>query len=250
MTCPETAWFDDKLVAVDFETSGADVYRDRIVTAAVVHIRRGARPRSFGWVIDPGIEVPEQATQVHGWTTDRLRAHPSVMAPAQALFEITGMLAYPLGHGIPLVAFNAAFDLTILEAENRRHDQPTLIKRLAPKPVAPVCDPFVIDKATSRRQGSRRLDDQCRFHRVTLAGAHTADADAIAAARLLVALLRKHPHLGNLTARELHERQVIWRAEQQDSLRRYFEAKQIEHDGCPPGWPIQAAPVASQGVLA
>lgn len=237
-------WWEQRCVAVDLETTGTDVFADRIVTAAVVHHTPGERPRTLSWVIDPGVPIPPEAADVHGWTDDKVKAHPRVRQPADALFEIAGQVALPMSLGVPLVAFNASFDLSMLEAECARHGVDTLASRLTPKGVRGVVDPFVIDKHYSRRKGSRRLGDQCDYYKVLHAGTHDAGADALASVRLVARLVACYPELRRLSLPQLHAAQVGWRREQMDSLRAYFDGKNIEHDGCDGSWPIRTAPAA------
>lgn len=243
-------WWQDKFVGLDFETTGVDIFNDRIVTAAYVQVRPGARPTTYSWIINPGIPIPTGASDIHGWTTERIAACPTAMDPAQALFEIGMKVAYPLSHGIPLVLFNAPFDLSIFEAECHRHGVPTLAARLGSKPLAPVVDSMVIDKQLSHRRGKRRLGDVCAHYGVTLAGAHNAAADALAAVRLVPCLFDQFPkELATLTAMDLHERQVGWKAKQAASFSAYLRSQGKPADDVSPEWPVRY-PTPVQGALA
>lgn len=150
------SWTDEHCVVVDTETTGTNPFEDRIVTAAVVHFKPGDRPRILRWVIDPGVPIPEEAAEVHGWTAERIAAYRDhrgrpAMSPGAALFEIAGQVALAMSQGVPVIAFNAAFDLTIIEAECARHDtperpSPTLSARLGAKGIRGVIDPMVLEK--------------------------------------------------------------------------------------------------------
>ena len=72
MSTSKPKWHEGPLAGFDLETTGVDVYGDRIVTAAVVHHTPGSRPRALQWVINPGTDVPAEAAEVHGWTNQRL----------------------------------------------------------------------------------------------------------------------------------------------------------------------------------
>lgn len=244
-------WHKGHLVAFDTETTGIDVHVDRIITTAIVYLAPDQRPRTLSWLIDPGVPVPDEAAEVHGWTTDRLtstlagrQALRTVngttrpLSRTQAFFEIAGHTALAISQGVPLVAFNAAYDLTILEAECARHDVPTLTERLAPRGVRGVVDPFVIDKHYSRRKGSRKLVDQVAHYGVIVAGAHDAGADALAAARLIPRMVKAYPELARLTLPRLHTMQVEWRKSQQASLKAYFDRVGKPHDDCDGSWPL------------
>src|SRR5690554_6553076 len=59
----------------DLETTGIDVRTSRIVTAHIgVLDAEGVLVGSHEWLADPGVEIPPQASAVHGVTTERARA--------------------------------------------------------------------------------------------------------------------------------------------------------------------------------
>ncbi|GGC10381.1 exonuclease domain-containing protein [Cellulomonas carbonis] len=216
-------WVDGPVMGFDTETTGVDVGTDRIVTAALVH-REGTTTTVTSWLIDPGVEIPEAAAAIHGITTDHARRHGR--PPRGALDQIAGMLADALLRGEPVVAFNASFDLSLLDAELRRHALPTLADRIA-RDVRVVLDPLVLDRAFDRyRRGKRRLGDLCAHYEVEQEDRlHTADVDVRATLDVLGALARCFPELAETDLDVLHERQVaahrrwaagynLWRAEQ------------------------------------
>ncbi|WP_372593244.1 exonuclease domain-containing protein, partial [Actinotalea sp.] len=117
-------WIARPMAGFDTETTGVDVDRDRIVSAALV--RRSAGPGPAGpssqvsaWLLDPGIPIPAAATAVHG--IDTATARQQGQAPGAAVEEIATALVAALRRGEPLVAYNAAYDLTLLDAELARH---------------------------------------------------------------------------------------------------------------------------------
>lgn len=248
---PPIPWHEFKLLGFDLETTGVDVFNDRIVTATVVKVFHGKRPEARTWLIDPGVDIPAEATAIHGITTEHARDHG--MQADLALFEILAHIAYPMTHGLPLAVFNAPYDLTLLEVECARHDVDGLRARFRKGvPVGPVIDPFVIDKAMDPyRKGKRTLGAMVERYNVTLAGAHTSAQDALAAARLVPVLIREHPELQGMSAGELHMAQVTWRRDQQASLRAYFDKQGTQHDGCDGGWPFHLSlEQADEGVPA
>ncbi|MGP9694574.1 exonuclease domain-containing protein [Brachybacterium sp. AOP25-B2-12] len=221
------------LLGFDTETTGTDVHRDRIVTAALVHSVGPGRDLETvaTWLIDPGVEIPEGAAAVHGISTEHARAHG--MAPAEALDEVAAMLADALGRGIPVVAFNAGFDLQILEADLARHGLPTLAQRLGHE-IAPVVDPLVLDRGLDRfRKGKRTLTDLCSVYDVTQDGRmHTADVDVSATLDVLRGIIARHPDLGAAPLAEVHQRQIAlhrdWAENFNDFLRRKGKTPDVE----------------------
>lgn len=156
-------WHESPFGAFDTETTGTDPETARIVTAAVVHRIPGERPKPIRWVIDPDVDIPTEASDVHGFTPERiaallaqhggrpggaLRILNGVTSPIPrdaALFEITTQLAGLILREQALVVHNAAYDLTLLEHEAARNSIDPLTSR--PHGVAGVVDPMVIEKA-------------------------------------------------------------------------------------------------------
>ena len=48
----------------DIESTGVDVFNDRIVTATVVKVENRELVDKRTWLLDPGIEIPAGATEV------------------------------------------------------------------------------------------------------------------------------------------------------------------------------------------
>lgn len=239
-------WTARRIVGFDTETTGVDVRTDRIVTAAVV-IRAGitglAQVRT--WLIDPGVEIPEAASAIHGVTTAHARAHG--VAPAGALEEIAALLAAALNEQCPVVAYNACFDLTLLEYELARHGLATLSDRLGRAP-APAIDPLVLDRALDRyRPGKRRLADLAEYYGVVASGdLHAADVDVDATLDVLAALVRRFPELGELGVDALHDRQIRAHYRWASSFNDWLVANGFDREPADLAWPLggQYAPPA------
>jgi DNA polymerase-3 subunit epsilon len=200
----------------DLETTGVDVATDRIVSAHVGLLDAGgAVILARDWLADPGIEIPDAATAVHGISTEQARA---IGAPASDVVEqITDTLRSLLDAGIPVVAYNAAYDFSLLAHEAVRHGVPPLHEP------SPVIDPLIIDKAYDRyRRGKRTLAMVAEHYAVRLDDAHEASADAVAAGRIAQALAGRFAGLLPPRVDELHTRQIAWARAQAASLTEYF----------------------------
>ncbi|NGO72978.1 exonuclease domain-containing protein [Streptomyces boncukensis] len=212
-----TSWHSGRLCGFDLETTGVDVESDRIVTACVVQCRGGQPTTSATWLADPGIEISEGAAAVHGITTERARAEGR--PAAEVVEQVTTALTRAVWDGIPIVAMNASFDLTMLDRECTRHGVPAPWAATTPL----IVDPRVLDKQVDRyRRGKRTLSALCDHYQVALDGAHSADGDAIAACRVAWRIGTQHPNIGDADLRELHNLQVTWAAEQAEGLREHF----------------------------
>lgn len=206
-----------KVVGVfDLETTGVDVTRDRIVTAHVGLLDgTGSVIRARDWLADPAVEIPVGATAVHGITTARARSEgrPS----ADVVSEVVGALSALLDAGIPVVAYNAPYDFSLLKFEALRHGIAPIVDP------SPVIDPLVVDKAYDRyRRGKRTLAVVAAHYAVRLDGAHDASADAVAAGRVAQALAERFAPWLPDTVGELHTRQIAWARAQAASLTDYF----------------------------
>ena len=67
------SWATGEVLGLDFETTGIDRFNDVPVSYALVSVDRGILVRSWSGVIDPGREIPVEATAVHGISTEQAR---------------------------------------------------------------------------------------------------------------------------------------------------------------------------------
>lgn len=228
-----TSWAD-RLGVFDLETTGVDVETARIVTACIAVIGAdGEVVERWDWLADPEVEIPEGASEVHGITTERARAEGRPTGVVVA--EITQTLRTLFGLGIPVVVYNAPYDLSLLDRECRRNELEPLIDP------SPVIDPLVLDKQVDTyRKGKRTLEAAAAHYGVTLDDAHDAGADAIAAGRVAQALVAARPEELDIPVGDLHGRQEIWYAEQarrfQDYIRR---RKGDESFTASTAWPVK-----------
>lgn len=235
------SWTQRTLVSFDTETTGTDPETARIVTAAVVTVDPLAGSiHTDEWLIDPGVDIPAEATAVHGITTQMARegGRPA----AEAIPEIASALAAAWMHLFPVIVYNARYDLTLVDRELRRHTGEGLW-------TGAVVDPFVLDKHYHQfRKGSRKLVDVAAHYGVTLGAedAHGAAADALASARVAWKIAKAYPECATMRLPELHGHQEAWAAEQAAGLQAYFDRKGIrEHVSTE--WPM-VPPPASKAV--
>lgn len=213
------SWHTDRLAGFDLESTGVDPETDRIVTACVVQVSGGNPTQGADWLADPGVDIPAGAAAVHGVTTERARAEG---APAREVVEqIVAALAQVALSGVPIVVMNARYDLTMLDREARRHGVQPLTDIVGDE--LRVLDPGVLDKRVDRyRRGGRTLTDLCQHYGVRLDGAHTADADAVAACRVVWRIAQQYAEVGNALLDELHDLQSDWAREQAEGLAAHF----------------------------
>lgn len=221
------------LAVFDTETTGIQPDTTRIVSAhiSVLNPYGEVEDRS-DWLINCGIDIPEQATAVHGITTERMKAEGA--PAADSVYEILTKLQAFLAAGIGVVAYNAAYDFTILDREATRYGfDPLELPR-------PIIDPLIIDKQMDKyRKGKRTLEAASAHYGVELTGAHDASADAIAAGRVAQAIGKKYAADLAYPATELHDLQVIWAKEQAESYANWRRSQNLPvypGDGL---WPVR-----------
>jgi len=223
-----------KAMAVfDLETTGLDLREARIVTACAVEIDQDGNITGTNkeWLADPGIEIPVPASNVHGVTTEIARANgrPAKEVVEELLETLRGFFA----KGLPVVAFNAPYDFTILHYEALRHSlEPISDPR-------PVIDPMVLDKfVDTYRSGKRTLEVASKIYGVTLEDAHNATADAVAAGRVAQAIAVRYADKLPADLDVLHNSQIEWSAGQDASYEKFRRGTSPEFT-IQRGWPLK-----------
>jgi DNA polymerase-3 subunit epsilon len=105
---------------------------------------------------------------------------------------------------------------------------------------SPVIDPYTIDREVDRyRRGKRNLEAVCAEYGVTLESAHDASADALAAARLAIAIAERHPKVASLGPAELHRRQIEWYAAWAADFQAFLRRKGTTDAAVDGTWPLR-----------
>ena len=188
------------LVFLDFETTGLDTQKDRIVELAFVRLLPDGSRESLVQRINPGIEVSKAATKVTGIHTldaTGLFWGPPLKKVGQKLVDFLA--------DSDLAGFNQiAFDLPLWASECRRNGIPFDLKgrHLVDAKVI-----FNTKETTWDRflMGPRNLGAAVRHYcGRELEGAHSAEADTQATIDVLLAQLERYPELPRDVA-GLHE---------------------------------------------
>jgi DNA polymerase-3 subunit epsilon len=214
---PLPEWAKRPIAVFDLETTGLDHKTARIVTAcaALLNPDGTLNGADVEWLANPGIPIPPEATAVHGITDEIAQSRGQKLEAVVA--DIVKTLRGYFGQGIPVVAYNAPYDFTIL----RQHAEDYGIEW--PENPSPIIDPLVLDKKLDQyRSGKRRLEIVASHYKVTLDDAHNATADAIAAGHIAQALAAKFPGELNKDLDVLHEDQVIWSRQQDESFAKFM----------------------------
>ena len=169
------------IVFFDLETTGVNIATDRIVEISILKVFPNGNKESKTWLVNPEIEIPQEATDVHGITNEKVVTEPTFKELAQT---VNDMIA-----GCDLAGFNSnRFDIPLLAEELMR---------------------VGIDFDMNNRKA---IDVQVIFHKKEqrtlgagyqfycgkeLEGAHGAEADTNATYEILLAQVDKYKDLGN-----------------------------------------------------
>jgi len=167
------------LVFFDLETTGVDAKTARIIEISVAkHLPDGtveSKTRRF----NPGMPIPDEATEVHGITDADVAGEPEfkLLAPGLSTYLANCDLA-----GYNLIRY----DLPVLEAEFRRAEVPFSLQG---RQVLDVMRIFY-------RKEPRDLAGACRFYLGREHdGAHSAEGDVAATAEVLGAMMARYGDL-------------------------------------------------------
>jgi DNA polymerase-3 subunit epsilon len=225
------AWLATKALSFDTETTGPKPEEARLVTAHAVEVGADGSRELGSWLVNPCVPIPPEATAIHGITNEQAargaplsHALPQIVATLEAFWEL----------GEPVVAFNAPYDLTLVQYEAQRAG-------LKPVRVGYVLDPLVIDRgAEPYRKGRRNLATLAGHYGVKQESAHDARGDALTAARILWKQARRHRALFEMSLKEMQE----WQREAHQKWATGFQAylrSQGKDDVVDLDWPVKGA---------
>lgn len=214
----------------DVESTGVDVFEDRVVQVffATTDVQ-GNLIDTWEWFINPGIPVPEEAAAIHGFSNEYLAEHGG--HPKEVLTEIRDVF---LKHRhLTQIAFNMNYDLSILDAEMKRHGVSELFGEWFATHGS-LFDGLVADRHKDKfRKGKRNLESQAKHYGVEFdsASAHNAIYDCEVTAKVSVKIIEK---FGLPTTKQLATWQETWRSNFESYLRKSDPGAKVER-----GWPLR-----------
>lgn len=225
-------WHEGTIASLDFETTGVRPQKDRMVSVNLSFVDPEGEilDGSLYTIVNPGVDIPTEASEIHGITTAHAQAVGA--SPYLTLLDLKAAVAWAHTEGIPICIYNVPFDWPLLHAEAARHGVHGI-----PRDV-PLLDPLVLDRALDRyRKGSRKLADVAAHYGVELADAHDASADAAASVGVLRALARTYPRLASMSLSELQGFQRRAYETWKDGINDYWEriGKESRVEGSWPG---------------
>lgn len=169
------------LCIFDLETTGLNVGKDRIVEICVLKVNPDASKESKTWLINPGIPIPKEASEVHGIYDEDVKDCPTFKEIAGKVMEMIS--------GADLGGFNSnRFDVPLLAEEFLRADLDFDLNKIR-----------LVDAQTIFfKKEPRNLSAAYQFYcGRTLENAHSAEADVLATFEVLDAQVGKYEDLPN-----------------------------------------------------
>ncbi len=169
------------IVFFDLETTGVNIAQDRIVEISILKVYPNGNKESKTWLVNPEIEIPEEAIAIHGITNERVVTEPTFKELAKEISQLI--------EGCDLAGFNSnRFDIPLLAEELLRCDIDFDMKNRV------AVDVQVIYHKKEQRTLGAAYEFYCNK---SLDNAHSAEADTIATYEILKAQLDQYEDLEN-----------------------------------------------------
>ena len=162
-------------VAIDVETTGTLSYVDHIVELAAVRFSSDKVLGEFSSLVNPGVAMPPEASQVNNITDEMLKGQPQI---EDVLDEFSNFCGNDC-----LVAHNAIFDFQFLAAALEKHYM------MAPQ--GPVLDTYALSRKVFPGLSNYRLSTLVEHLKIPSSEFHRAKQDAVSCGYLFNAILSK-----------------------------------------------------------
>jgi len=173
------------IVFFDLETTGINIAKDRVVEISILKVHPNGNKELKTWLVNPEIEIPKEASEIHGITNEKVVTEPTFKELAP---QITEMIA-----GCDLAGFNSnRFDIPLLAEEMLRSEIDFSMENRK-----------AIDVQTIfHKKEQRTLSAGYKFYcNKDLENAHSAEADTVATYEILLAQIEKYDDLENNVAK-------------------------------------------------
>ncbi|HAO14557.1 MAG TPA: DNA polymerase III subunit epsilon [Tenacibaculum sp.] len=169
------------IVFFDLETTGINIATDRIVEISILKVFPNGNKESKTWLVNPEIQISEEATAVHGITNEKVVSEPTFKELASKVNE---MIA-----GADLAGFNSnRFDIPLLAEELLRAG---IDFDMGNRKAVDV-------QVIFHKKEQRTLSAGYKFYcGKDLEDAHSAEADTLATYEILKAQLDKYSDIEN-----------------------------------------------------
>ena len=163
----------------DLETTGVNVSLDRIVEISILKIFPNGNKESKTWLVNPGVPIPLEASNIHGITNDIVKNEP--------LFKMIASDIKSMIDNCDLAGFNSnKFDIPLLAEELLRSEIDFSLDNVATIDVQNIF----------HKMEQRTLSAAYQFYcGKSLDNAHTSKADTLATFEVLESQIEKYDDL-------------------------------------------------------
>ena len=169
------------IVFFDLETTGINIAIDKVVEISILKVFPNGNKESKTWLVNPEIAIPQESSDIHGITNEKVVTEPTFKELAPKINE---MIA-----DSDLAGFNSnRFDIPLLAEELMRAGIDFDMKNRK------AIDVQVIFHKKEQRTLGAGYQFYCGKE---LEGAHGAEADTNATYEILLAQLDKYEDIGN-----------------------------------------------------
>ena len=165
----------------DLETTGVNVSLDRIVEISILKIFPNGNKESKTWLVNPGVPIPLEASNIHGITNDIIKNEP--------LFKMIASDIKSMINNCDLAGFNSnKFDIPLLAEELLRSEIDFSLDNVSTIDVQNIF----------HKMEQRTLSAAYQFYcGKSLDNAHTSKADTLATFEVLESQIEKYDDLEN-----------------------------------------------------
>lgn len=191
-----------KRVGFDTESTGLDVDRDRILSAALVTVLPNKSFESVELFLNPGVEISKESEAVHGLSKEFIEKNG--LPPFYQLEKIS----QALNEADEIIIYNAPYDYPLLVNELKRWGLPKLNRDVSSK----IIDPLVLDRHYDKyRKGRRNLESIADHYEVEIKGnLHDAVTDVETMLRVFDKMSNKYPHFLQMSTEDRFNSQALW----------------------------------------
>jgi len=197
-------WFDMEIASLDTETTSTKKAEARIIEVGIVCFRQGEKFDEYDQLVNPGMPIPEEVTELTGIRDEDVADKPSFGDIADNVLKYLNNRIF--------LAYNAPYDLGVLEEEFKR-----LGREL---PTFKVIDPLVLAREVLGLR-SYKLGLVAEHLGISMERAHRATDDATAAAEVLYRIKDRLPE----DLDELLQLQQQWYNAQETAWRNRMRAR-------------------------
>ncbi len=174
-------WSEQPIVVCDVETTGVSPETCGVVSIAAVLFEDKRPTKRFYSLVNPGCEIPESASAIHGIKAEHIKDAPRLEELAGELLAVAGE-AQPCGYN------GQAYDRIVLRRHISGSECPLFF------PMHDWVDPLTVIRDRDRYVAGKKrhtLSVTCKRWGVELDDAHNALSDCLATGALLYKLLER-----------------------------------------------------------